>query len=181
MQKQGPIYVSIAATLLLLLGCASPNVNPPQAEPNTGYIDLYSPTDDGLCWDVGESHEPGSHFRTVFSNVKPVEGDRLRLAFSPGRYRLRVTFLNRVVGEPAVFNCDVQPGNIISVAISLTPTGQTTVLSKQTTIGGTHAGRGGRQTKVKSNETVRYDLSADVGQAFPYQPKNQIHYPNQPR
>jgi hypothetical protein len=67
------------------------------------------------------------------------------------------------------------------VAISFASAGQTTVLSKQTTIGGTPSGRGGRQTKVNREETTRYHLSAEVGQAFPYQPKNQINYPNQPR
>jgi len=175
------ILFSFATALLFSAGCASPNVDPPQARPNTGYIDFYSPTDDDLCWDIGESKGSDTHFRTVFSDVKPVEGDRLRLAFSPGSHRLRVTFLNRAVSESAIFNCDVQAGKIVQVAISLQPVGQTTVLSQQTTIGGTPSGRGGRQTKVKSEKTVRYNLSAEVGQPFPYQPKNQINYPNQPR
>lgn len=181
MQKQSRLHLSIAAALLFASGCASPNVNPPQAQPNTGYIDLHSPTDDTLCWDVGESTGSRNHFRRVFSDVKPVEGDLLRLAFDAGPHRLRVTFLNRVVSEPVDFTCDVRAGNIVPVAISLKPAGQTTVLSKQTTIGGTPAGRGGRQTQIKSSETVRYDLSAEVGPAFPYQPKNQINYPNQPK
>jgi len=167
-------------TLLLAAGCSSPNVNPPQARPNTGYIDFYSPTDGELCWEIGESKNSDSDFRIVFSDVKPVEGDRLRLAFSPGPHRLRVTFLNRVISAPAVFNCNMRAGKIVPVAISLTPAGQTTVVSKQTTMGGTQ-GRSGRQTKINRQETVRYDLSADVGQAFPYQPKSQINYPNQPR
>jgi hypothetical protein len=180
MPKRGYIYLPIVAALLFAAGCANPNVNPPQAQPNTGYIDLYSPTDGGLCWDVGESEGHGNHFRTVFSDVKPVEGDRLRLAFRPGSHRFRVTFLNRVVSEPAIFNCDIPAGNIVPVAISFVSAGQTTVLSKQTTIGGTPSGRGGRQTTVNSEETLRYHLSAEVGQAFSYQPKNQINYPNQP-
>jgi hypothetical protein len=170
----------ILAALLCATSCASPNVNPPQAQPDTGYVDLYSPTDGELCWDVGEGKDSGDHFRTVFSNVKPVENDRLRLAFRPGPRRLRVTFLNRVINAPAIFNCDVPAGKIVPVAISLTPAGQTTVVSKQTTMGGTQ-GRSGRQTKINREETVRYDLSAEVGEAFPYQPKNQINYPNQPR
>jgi len=175
MQKQAHICCSIAAALLCAPGCASPNVNPPHAQRNTGYVDLYSPTDDNLCWDVAESEDPRGHFRTVFSDVKPVAGDWLRLAFRPGPHRLRVTFLNRVVAEPALFNCDVQLSNITPVAISLTAAGQTTVVSKETMIGGTPAGRGGRRTRVNSEETVRYEISPDVGPPFPYQPKNQIH------
>jgi len=181
MPKPGHMHVSIVAALLLVAGCASPNVNPQRAQPNTGYVDLYSPTDADLCWDVAISTERGDHFLTIFSDVKPVEDDRLRLAFYPGTRRLRVTFLNRVVSEPAVFNCDIQAGYIIPVAISLRPTGQTTVVSKRTMIGGTPSGRGGRQIKVTSHETVRYDLLPEVGPAFPYQPKTQIHYPNQPK
>lgn len=180
MQKQMHISFSLVAAVLFIPACASPNVNPLQAQPNTGYVDLYSPTDGELCWDVGESKGAGDHFRTVFSDVKPVERDLLRLAFAPGPHRLRVTFLNRVITEPVVFNCDVPAGNILPVAISLTPAGQTTVLSKETTIGGTPSGRGGRRTKINSEETIRYNLSAEVAPAFPYQPKNEIHYPNQP-
>jgi hypothetical protein len=180
MATRGYIYFSFAIALLVAAGCASPNVDPAQARPNTGYIDLYSPTDADLCWEVGEGKGSGSHFRTVFSDIKPVEGDRLRLALSPGCHRLRVTFLNRAISEPAVFNCDVRSGSIVPIAISLQPVGQTTVLSKQTSIGGTPSGRGGRQTKVKSEETVRYDLSAKVGQPSRYQPKSQINYSNRP-
>jgi hypothetical protein len=180
MRKQTRISISLAVAQLFASGCASPNVNPPQAQTNTGYVDLYSPTDAELCWEVGESKESGSHFRTVFSDVKPVEGDILRLAFRPGAHWLRVTFLNRVVSGPVEFSCAVQAGSITPVAISLTSAGQTTVVSKQTTIGGTPMGQGGRRTKINSEETVRYDLSAAVGPAFPYQPKSQIHHPNQP-
>jgi hypothetical protein len=181
MQNSGYICLSIFAVLLFASACANTNVNPSQARANTGYIDLYSPTDDGLCWDVAEGKDSTGRFRTIFSDVKPIEGDLLRLALSPGTHRLRVTFLNRVVSEPVIFHCDVPAGNILPVAISLRPAGQTTVLSKQTTIGGTPAGRGGRQTKVNREQSMQYELSAAIGQAFPYQPKSQINYPNQPR
>jgi len=180
MRNPGSICLLISAVLLLAPSCASPDVNPPRAQPNTGYIDLYSPTDSGLCWDVGENQNSSDRFRTIFSDVKPVASGPLRLALTPGPHRLRVNFLNRVVSAPVMFHCEVPAGHILPVAISLKPAGQTTVISKQTTIGGTPAGRGGRQTKVNSEETMRYELSADVGPAFPYQPKSQINYPNQP-
>jgi hypothetical protein len=180
MQNPGYLCLSLCAVLLLAPSCASPNVNPNQPQSNTGYIDLYSPTDGELCWEVGESKDSSGHFRTLFSDVKPIKDEPLRLALNPGPHHLRVTFLNRVITKPVIFRCEVSAGCILPVAISLKPAGQTTVLSKQTTIGGTPSGRGGRQTKVNSQETVRYDLSANVGDAFPYQPKRQINYPNQP-
>jgi len=181
MWKPRTIPVLIATTLLLTFSCASPDVDPPQAKANTGYVDLYSPTDGELCWDVGAMKGNDEHFESVFSDVKPVDRDVLRLAFRPATLRLRVTFLNRVVTAPAVFECAVESGRITPVAISLTPVAQTTVVSKQTLIGGTPTGRGGRQTKVNSQDTVRCNVSAEVGPTFPYQPKTQIHYPNQPQ
>ncbi len=176
MQKRKYFFWFLAAGLLFASGCASANVDPPQPHSNTGYIDLYSPTDGELCWDVSESH--GTHFRTVFSNVKPVEGDLLRLAFSPGQHRLRVTFLNRVVKQPATITCDVRSGEVVPVGISLTAAGQTTVLSKQVRVGGTQAGLGGRRTKINSDEAAIYEISAAAGAAIPYQPKSRTHYTN---
>ncbi len=179
MWQQRTISFSLTAILLFAFGCASANVDPPRAQANTGYVDLYSPTDGALCWDVAASKGNQEHFGSVFSDVKPVDRDLLRLAFYPGTVRLRVTFLNRVVTKPVVFDCAVQAGSITPVAISLKPVEQTTVVSKQTMIGGTPMGRGGRQTKVSSEETVKCDVSAEVGATFPYRPKTQIHYPNQ--
>lgn len=178
MQKQNYIFLVVAAGSLITFSCASPNVDPPQLKPKTGYIDLYSPTDAELCWDVSESHGAKGDFRTVFSEVKPVEGDVLRLAFAPGPHRLRITFLNRVVKQPAEISCDVRRGEIIPIAVSLTAAGQTTVLSKQTTLGGTQAGRGGRRTKINSDETVSYEISAVAGAAIPFQSKSRTHYTN---
>jgi len=176
--KQKYIFLFVAAGSLITFGCASPNVDPLQPEANTGYIDLYSPTDAQLSWDVSASHGDDTPFHTIFSEVKPVEGDVLRLAFAPGLHRLRITFLNRVVKQPVTINCDVQDGKITPMAVSLTATGQTTVLSKQVTVGGTQAGLGGRRTKINSDETVMYKISALSGAAVPFQPKNLMHYTN---
>jgi len=178
MQKRKYIFWFLATGWLIASGCASTNVNPPQPRPNTGYIDLYSPTDAELCWEVSESHGSNTHFRIVFSDVKPVEGDLLRLALDPGQHHLRITFLNRAVKQPALITCEVKNGEIVPIGISLAAAGQTTVMSRQVTIGGTPAGLGGRRTKINSDETVMYEISAVAGAAVPYQPKSQTHYTN---
>jgi hypothetical protein len=177
-QKQNFIFLFVAAGSIIAYGCADPNVDPPQPRPNTGYIDLYSPTDAELCWNVSERHGAGTHFRTVFSDVKPIEGDVLRLAFAPGQHRFRITFLNRVIKQPVDVSCDVRRGEVTPVGISLIAAGQTTVLSKRTTFGGTPAGLGGRRTKINSDETVIYEISAVVGATVPYQPKSRMPYTN---
>jgi hypothetical protein len=178
MKKEKYVFLFAVAGSLITFSCANPNVDPPQPKSNTGYIDLYSPTDAELCWDVSESQGGDGNFRTVFSDVKPVEGDVLRLPFAPGQLYLRITFLNRAVKQPATISCDVQGGKVTPVTVSLTAAGQTTVLSKQTTLGGTPAGLGGRRTRINSDESVMYNVSAVAGSPVPYQPKSQMNYTN---
>lgn len=166
----------LAVPLLIAAGCASSNINSPAPRANTGYIDLYSESDTDLCWDVQVSRASGADFKTVFSDVKPPEGGVLRLAFAPGNHTLRITFLNRVITKPAQLNVKIENGKITPLAVTLTETGPTTVVSKQTIIGGSPSLRGGRQTKVNSDETVMYDISAVPAAPVPYQPKKQMPY-----
>ena len=42
----------LAAAGLFVVGCASPNVNPPQARVNTGYVDFYADSSEELNWQV---------------------------------------------------------------------------------------------------------------------------------
>jgi hypothetical protein len=176
MPSQRHILFATVALLTMAFGCASANITAREPKPNTGYVDFYSPTDAELCWDVRDGGASGRHFRTVFSEVKPVDGDVLRLGLAPGRHRLRVTFLNRVVKASAEIEVEIQNGKVIPVAVSLAAAGATTVLSKQTTMGGTPAGRGGRRTKINSEESAMFDISAVVESAVPYQPRQQMSY-----
>jgi len=181
MKTQRRISFALAVLLFIASGCASANVDAPAARANTGCVDFYSTTDAELCWDVREAGGSDNDFRTLFSDVKPVRGDVLRLAFSPGHHRLRVTFLNRVILKPAEVDVVVENGKVTPVRVDLTGTGATTVLSKQTTMGGTPSGRGGRRTKISSEETVLFDISAVADAAVPYRPKEQMPYINQPK
>src|SRR5689334_15025921 len=74
-------------------GCASTGVNPSAAQAGTGYVNIYSSDTSPLFWDVKRADASGD-FKTVFSELKPIEGGVLRLAFAPGRQRLRITVLN---------------------------------------------------------------------------------------
>jgi len=179
MKTERRISIALAMLMFIAFGCASANVNPPRAPADTGYVDLYSTTDAGLCWDVREGGTSGTHFRTVFSDVKPVQGDVLRLAFAPGNHRLRVTFLNRAVKNPTEADVAVENGKITPLRVTLTELSSTTVLSKQTTMGGTPAGRGGRRTKINSDESMMFAISAITGHPIPYQPKQQMPYSTQ--
>src|SRR5688572_6828252 len=91
---------AIAALTLLATGCATPNVNPAQAQANTGYVDFHAASTNELSWSVARFDEPRQNFQSVFSDLEPPPDGVLRLAFRPGRHRLQITFLNRVIVKP---------------------------------------------------------------------------------
>jgi hypothetical protein len=170
------ILLALAAMALWAAGCASPNVNPPQARANTGYVDLRADSTNELCWEVGQFDQAKGEFRRVFSSLEPPTGGILRLAFAPGRYKLRVTFLNFAIVRPAELEVEVQDGKITPVRVVLTDTGDSFVNSKKTTVGGTAYGRYGRRTKFDSDNADLFEVAAQPEAPVPYQVKEQITY-----
>jgi hypothetical protein len=166
----------LAAAGLLVAGCASPNVNPPQARAKTGYVDFYADSSGELSWQVARFDARAQAFKGVFSEFEPPLGRVLRLAFPPGHYRLRVMFINRVVREPGLAELDINDGLITPVHVVLIPDGTTQVETKETRIGGTFKGRYGRGTKFGSDESTMYRVSAEAKPSVPYQVKEQMPY-----
>ena len=167
---------ALAVVSLFVTGCASPNVNPPHARAKTGYVDFYADSSGELSWQVARFDGRTQDFRSVFSEFEPPPGRALRLAFPPGQYRLRVTFMNRVVRNPGVVEAEVKDGMITPVRVQLTEAGETTVETKQTSIGGTAYGRYGRRTKFSSDEAATYRVSAEASASMPYQVKERMPY-----
>src|SRR6266436_2897772 len=91
----------LAVAGLLACGCASLDVNPPQPRANMGYVDFHADSAAELYWEVARFDDHTQAFRRVFSKFEPPPEAVLRLAFVPGRYRLQVTFLNRVIAKRA--------------------------------------------------------------------------------
>jgi hypothetical protein len=166
----------LAAAGLLVAGCASPNVNPPRARAKTGYVDFYADSSGELSWQVARFDDRMQGFRGVFSEFEPPPGRALRLPFPPGHYRLRVTFMNRVVREPGLVEVEVRDGLITPVHVVLIPDGTTQVETKETRVGGTFKGRYGRGTKFGTDESTMYRVSAEAKPALPYQVKEQMPY-----
>jgi hypothetical protein len=165
---------ALAALTLLTAGCATSNVNPPEARANTGYVDFHAEAADDLFWEVTRFDEREQDFQRVFSAFEPPADGILRLAFPPGRHRLRVTFLNRVITQPAEVELEIQDGKITPVRVSLTEAGTTLVESKEVNRGGTARGHQGRRTKIGSDETAMYRLSAVTAPAVVYRSKEQM-------
>jgi len=177
--KQNKTIQYLLPFVLLALwasGCATQNVNPPQARANTGYVDFQADPSAELCWDVARFDDRTQDFKSVFSELDPLADGVLRLAFAPGHYRLRVTFLNRVIAKPAEIEVEVQDGKITPVRVTLTAAGTAFVKTKSESYGGTAKGRYGRRTKYGSNESVMYDLSAVAAPPVAYQVKERMPY-----
>ena len=168
--------LALTAAALGVAGCAPLNVNPPAARANTGYVDFHAESSTELNWEVVRFDERTQSFHNLYWELKPPPAEVLRLAFAPGRYRLRVTFLNRVVTNPVVVEVEVADGKITPVRITLTAAGTGLVETRERNFGGTAKGRYARRTKIGSDETVMYSLTAEVGPAVAYQPRERMPY-----
>jgi hypothetical protein len=170
------LLLTLAAFALWVSGCATRNVNPPQARANTGYVDLHANSANDLCWEVARFDERKGSFQRVFSELEPPQGGILRLAFAPGHYQLRITFLNLVVVKTAEVEVEAQDGKITPVRVTLTKAGVTAVQTKKTSVGGTAYGRYGRRTRVGSDEMPTFQVSVEAGASIPYQVKERTSY-----
>jgi len=168
--------VLLATLPLWWSACATRSANPPHARVRTGYVDFHAEADAGLMWEVARFDDRAGGFQRVFSNVKPLEDRVLRLAFSPGRHRLRVTFLNRVIASPAEVALEVQDGNITPVLVTLATAGTVFVETKEVSRGATLYGRSGRRTTIGSDESVSYSISAVAEPLVAYQRKEAMPY-----
>jgi hypothetical protein len=158
----------------MLTGCASPNVNPPTPRANTGYVDFFA-DDDGLYWQVDRIEADGKA-KQVFSQFAPLNEHILRLAFAPGQYRFRVTFMNHAIRNPGVAEVEVQDGMITPVQVTLVDAGEALVQSKEVQGGATYFGRYGRNTKIRDNPDIMYQVDLAAGPDSAYKPKADMPY-----
>ena len=170
------LFLILAAMGLSIQGCATKNVNPPKARANTGYVDFHAGPSAGLSWEVSRWDDRSRDFELVFWDLDPPPGGILRLAFAPGRHRLRVAFLNCVVKKPAEVEVEVEAGKISPARVRLTEAGTTVVETKEQQRGGTAFGRYGRRTKFGSEEIIMYDIAIAVAPPVAYQPREQMPY-----
>lgn len=168
--------LALAAIGLSVQGCATRNVNPPQARAHTGYVDFHADPSAELSWDVVRWEDGRRGFQSVFWDLDPPPGGILRLAFAPGRHRLRVAFLNTVITKPVEIEVEVHDGKIVPVRVTLTEVGTTVVKTKEQERGGTAFGRYGRRTKIGSEEMVMHDITMVASPPVAYQPKEQMPY-----
>jgi hypothetical protein len=175
MKKQSLLALVVLG--LLAGGCASPNINPASARPHTGYVDFYAVNADDLWWDITDVNRN----KKAFYEFGPVKEPILRLAFKPGTYQLRVTFLNHAILVPGTADVEVRDGMVTPVTVTLLPAGTALVETKTGRAGGTYYGRYGRRTKITNTEAVSYEVSAESQPPAPFQPKAQMPYAVAPK
>src|SRR5437762_10107754 len=94
------LHVIALALAFLIVGCASPDVNPRTPKAGIGYVDFYADDTSGLCWQIRQLETNQVHGKTLLEEFKRRTNDTVRLAITPGRHRLQINFLNRAVMEP---------------------------------------------------------------------------------
>jgi len=166
----------LAALSLGGMGCATRDVNPPQARVNTGYTDFYAAPAEELQWQVERIDAPGKGDELVYSELKSPARGILRLSFSPGHHRLIIRILNRVLTQPLEIEVEVAESKITPVRVALTPAGIAFVATRQESYGGTARGHLGRRVNYGSDQTTLYALTAVVEAPIGYQPKEQMSY-----
>jgi hypothetical protein len=159
---------------LIVAGCASPNVNPPTPRAHTGYVDFFA-DDDGLYWQVDQIEADGKA-KQVFYQFAPLNEHILRLAFAPGQYRFRVNFMNHAIRNSGVVEVEVQDGMISPVQVTLVDVGEVLVQSKEVQGGATYFGRYGRNTKIRDNPDIMYQVDLAAGPVSAYKPKAEMPY-----
>ncbi len=167
----------VLALVLVGFGCASPEINPAAPKAKTAYVDVYASAPDSPAWEIRQWMPAANEFKTVFSSVQPVERRALRLAFSPGEQKLRITVLNRVVSEPALLEVKLVEGRITPIAVQFTAAGSTLVETREQRRGATYKGRYGRNTVFGVEESKTWRVVASAREPIPYKPLEQMSYP----
>ena len=184
-KKQRWHPVRVCVTLMVccstLTGCASRNVNPDSARPGLGYVDLYSDGVDPLSWEVEQIKGDTGDAKTIFRQYEPIADTILRLALEPGRYQLRVSFLNHVITEPGIADLAVNSGMITPIRVTLVGAGKTQIDTKAVRAGGTYYGGFGRGTKIRGHEAEMFRVNTEAQDPLPYKPKAQMPYATRPR
>jgi hypothetical protein len=139
-------------------------------------VDFYADPSSDLCWEVARFDEQRQAFQRLFSRLEPPQGGVLRLAFAPGRHRLQVTFLDRVVSKPAEMEVEVNDGKVTPVRVTLTEAGARSVITRDDARARREYGAYGRRTKINSEEAVLYEISAIAAAPVAYQPKERMPY-----
>lgn len=163
--------VSFVFVLTMWLGCASGNVNPATARPQTGYVDIYVAEGGAFTWEIRDVRGQ----RSLYTEYTP-KSEIVRLALSPGSYELTISILNTLISKPATTEVQVAEGQVTPVRVRLVEEGTAQIENKHTQVPGRYT----RRTKITVDQSQSFRLDADVLPAISYAPKERVPYALKP-
>ncbi len=161
--------------LILLMGCATGDLNARRACKNTGHVDVYANLQPTASWEVERFDISAGKFRHFISDFDPSTDSILRLALAPGSHRLRLTCLNRVTTGPTEIEVRVEKGKVTPVCVTFDEAGTALVEEKPLILGHFVPFKDMRF----EGEEPMYHMCATAAAPLPYQPKSQMPYARQ--
>ena len=159
---------------LAAAGCRT-DVNPSTPHAKTGYVDFYTDSNEGLCWEVKQLKEPKGEMRTVFCEFKPLPGNILRLAVPAGTHRFQVWFNNEFTTGPQTVSVQVANAKVTPVHVSLGPAGESAIQVESYEYRAT-ARATRRVTKTSSEQQQTFRIVLAPATPRDYQPKERMPY-----
>lgn len=156
--------------LLFAAGCASTDVNPAAARAGRGYVDFYTQPRTESWWKVDVFQTATQTYKPFAAEFNGPAGGIYRVEAPPGRYKIRVSFVNRFVESPAGLEVEVQDGKVTPVEVTLANagTGQRRVVEDR-------AG-GSLRNKVTDQPDTIWRISATARPPVSYTPKAATSY-----
>ena len=160
----------LATTILLGIGCATRDVNPPAARTGFGYVDFHTQPKTESWWKVEVFDATKQAYREFSAEFNAPGQDIFRVEARPGHYRARITFANRFIEAPAEVEVDVRAGMITPVPVALETAGTSNIHKVEDRAGGA------LRNKVAYQPETVWKISATAKAALPYAPKAQMPY-----
>ncbi len=169
------IWIVTALVCLAGAGCRTADVNPAAAGANTGYVDFYTDSDQGLSWEVKETTEANGDARSIYAEYKELPGNILRVAVPAGNHRFSVWFYNLVTTGPQTVLVPVANSRVTPVHITFAPVGSSSVVTKSYEYRPT-AMASRRVSRIATDQQQTFQIVAVAGSPTDYQPKDHMPY-----
>ena len=158
-----------AGLLLIVSGCASPDVNRSAARSGRGYVDLFTVPKSDVWWKVDVFLKQEQAFKEFTVEFQAPEKDILRVEARPGWYKARITFVNAAVEAPADIEVEVREGMITPIRVTMEPAGTTYSRSREDRLRWQSA-------RVRTYDQKLWKISAAVEAPVPFAPKENADY-----
>jgi hypothetical protein len=168
---KAPVLRWLPALLLaLVVGCASPDVNPAAPKAGRGYVDLYTVPRSAVWWKV-DVYDPSRQDYKEFTAQFQAPGDDIfRVQARPGKHKARISFVNQAIEAPAEVEVDVREGMITPVEVKVEKGDTTNVRVVEDRAKNIY------RNKVTDQTQTRWRISATAKPGIPYTTKQNTSY-----